>query len=194
MRVDEIDALFRRMDRLSASLQVKNGAGSEWDATDADGQTHSYRIRNVRPIDEIEDDIANLFLWVWNLKDYLKELSSKRGKNAQWIEQLVNQDPHLPICADIANRLKHGVLKTSRSDRFPQLQRAGYNVSVEAIGSITIGILQVEVDIADPNFIDIVMGVEDRNGELIGDAFAYLRGAIDTWESAFEQLRALPDS
>ena len=192
MRIDEIDALFRRMDRLSTSLQVKDGAGSQWNATDSDGQTHSYRIRNVRPIDEIEDNIANLFLWVWNLKDYLKELSLTRGKDAQFIEQLVNQDPHLPICADIANRLKHGVLKKSRSTQFPQLQRAGYKLSGEAIGRITFRTFEVDFDIADPELVEIVMGVEDRDGRYIGDALAYLRSAISTWEAVYGQLKEVP--
>lgn len=190
MQLNETGALFARIERLSASLNVKAGRGTEWSYTFPDGETHTYRIRNIRPPEQIEDDVASLLVWTWSLKDYLKTVAVERGKAGQTIEKIANDDSHLPVCADLANLLKHGKLIKSRSGKFPSLHRVRYEMGKEAFSRIFVAAFEVEIEVARPELVDVFMPVKDSAGNPMGDALEYVRGGITRWEALYDELTA----
>ncbi len=190
MHLEDIDNLLQRMTRLSRALEVKAGEGTEWKYTFPDGETHTYRFKNLRPPEQIEDDAFHLILWIWSSKDYMRELAVESGRSAQYVEDVAKKDPHLPMCADLANLLKHGKLTSSRTGRFPRFRRCHFEVPGKAVRELTIGPFTVELDVSKPELVEISIPVEDRNGRLMGDALEYARKGIARWEQLYRELKS----
>ena len=131
MNANDVQQLFDRLGRFAEKIKVKKGDGYQWDYTFPDGVETTYILRNIRNLNDIEDEITSYFIWVWNLKDYLKGLSKFIGRDPKEIESFVNSDNSLTICADIANRLKHGDLNKSRSSLFPTLGKLNLSLTKE---------------------------------------------------------------
>ena len=136
----------------------------------------------------MEDDIANLLIWVWNSKDYLKNFLKSKGGNPQFIETFIDNDEYLPVCGDLANQLKHGLLKKSRSGKFPKLGALRYTVPQSAIGALTIGAFEVDVEISIPKEVEFYQPVFDQSGNEIGNVLDILTKAISRLETLRNQL------
>lgn len=178
----QITELFERLGRLVAATKEKAGEGSAWDYTFPDGETHRYVIRGLKSHAEAEDSAFNLVLWVWNAKDHLKRRAEASGSDAQIVEDVVNTDPALAICADLANRLKHGELKRSRSGLYPRFGVVSFEAPQAAIASLTFRAFEVEVEIADPNLVEFSLPVIDQTGAQVGDAFQYAATGLASLE------------
>lgn len=177
-----IAELFERLGRLVAATEKKTGEGSAWDYTFPDGETHRYVIRGLKSHAEAEDSVCNLLIWIWNAKDYLKRRAETRGQDPQIVEDAVNADSILTVCGDLANRLKHGELKRSRSGRYPTLGVVSFTGPQASIGSLTFGAFEVEVEIADPSLVEFSLPVIDQRGGALGDAFEFAGRALSTLE------------
>lgn len=110
------------------------------------------------------------------------------GRNPQKVEDIVNSNINLQICADIANGLKHGSLNTSRSTHFPKLDRVRVSFTHKALSSVTFRGQEIEFDISKPQDVIFSICVHDRNGQEIGDGFKILSEAITSWENCFTLL------
>lgn len=189
MKLTEIESLFQRIRRLSNSLKIKNGPGISWHYTFPDGQTQTYRFKNIRPPEEIEDDIANMFIWTWSLKDYLKELARSKGLKPKLVEDAVNENDILTICGDLANLLKHGELKNgSRSGIFPKLLKPEYEIPQDAIESMTFEESTVTTVVSKPELVQIFVTVQDQHNQSLGDAHLFLTIAVTKWEEIYEHI------
>ena len=192
MKLPEIQRLFARVGRITAQLNGKAGPGTAWNYTFPDGSTTTYVITNVKTPEEIEDQFANLSIWTWAIKDYFKALAPTFGTKPNAIEDFVNANPALPLCADIANRLKHGELKESRSGQFPVVGRPTYKVPQAAVASLLVTANNVKLDVADPELVEIEVSVTSQSGIALGDGFEFLRDGIAAWESLLKQLLSAP--
>ena len=182
----EIATLFERLGRLVAATKQKAGDGTAWDHTFPNGETHRYVIRGLKSHAEAEDSAYNLLIWAWSAKDYLKKRAEALGRNGRAVEQAVNNDPDLAICADPANRLKHGSLdRGSRSGLNPRFGQVSFRAPQTAVGSLTFRAFEVEAQIEDPSQVDFLLPVLNNAGEEIGDAFVYAQTAI----LALERMR-----
>lgn len=188
MHIAEIKSLFERIKRLSSRLEKKEGTGHQWSYTFPDGLETTYLLKNIRNLEEIEDDITNLFIWAWNLKDYLKELAKANGRSPQEIEEIVNSDRNLQICADIANRLKHGSLRKSRLGSYPKLDRLRIEIPHTALSSITYRGQQVELNISKTQAVLLSIAVLNNDGGEIGDGFTIFSAALSRWEKYFRKV------
>ena len=189
MTAEEFKKLFDRIKRIQEELSQKSGTGIDWDYTFPDGETHSYRIINVKKPEKIEDDVTHLFLWVWSAKDYIKERVRQKGGNENDIENIVNSDRDLSICADVANYLKHSVLKKRpRSGHYCSLGSVKYEIPQSSIKALKIGYRYVETDVSNPSEITFKMAIEDKHGNVIGDAFDCLEKAISKWENVLSSF------
>ncbi|MDE2060609.1 MAG: hypothetical protein KGL31_04460 [candidate division NC10 bacterium] len=186
MTETQIAELFERLGRLVAATKQKTGEGSSWNYTFPDGETHRYVIRGLKSHAEAEDSAFNLLIWIWNAKDYLKRRADIRGQNAQIVEDVVNADPALAVCADLANRLKHGELRCSRSGWYPKFGVMSFTAPQAALGSLTFGAFEVAVEIADPSLVEFNLPVIDQSDAEVGNAFEFAARAL----SALEQLKA----
>lgn len=185
MNLSDLEKLLKRADRFRKKLQIKNGAGEKWSYTFENGETHFYSIEGIKSSEEVEDEITTMFIWLWNLKDYVKKYAVNNGKSKQWIEVKVNADPHLCVCADIANSLKHGGLDPkfkARSNKNPRLGKLKYQTPQEAMESISFSSFKVGLKIGNPALVDLEMPVLDHSGKIIGDAFKYLEYSLKAWE------------
>lgn len=182
MTSKDIDELFRRLGRLVNSSQVKAGNGTEWDYTFPNGETYRYIINNIRAHNEVEDAVGNLLIWIWNAKDYLKLRTEAKGQPRRLIEEFINSDPSLPICGDLAIRLKHGDTSKSRSGKFPRLGSVSFSAPQFAIKSLTFRAFEVAVDIGDPEGVDFRIPVLDEAGNELVDVFQVMASAIEVLE------------
>jgi hypothetical protein len=185
---DVID-LFERVRRLDRRIVVTDGPGVEWTAEVPGFGTQTYRITGMKSPQELEDDVKTLAIWVWSLKDYIKELLISQGRDGKKIEAFVDLNPVLQVCADIANSEKHSVLR--KPPRSGQKLRAGqlkFSIPQSAMSSITFFANEVQVDVSQPELVTIDVPVLDAEGNVIGDAIAYLRTGIFAWEMCARDL------
>lgn len=186
MTSEEIEGLFKRLARLVDASQVKAGNGTEWDYTFPNGETYRYIINNICSHNEVEDSVCNLLIWIWNAKDYLKLRAEAKWQSAKFIEEFINSDPSLPICGDLANRLKHGETNKSRSGKFPRLGSVCFSAPQSAISRLTFRAFEVAIDIGDPDGVDFRIPVLDKDENEVGDVFRFIASAI----ASLERLRA----
>jgi len=131
---------------------------------------------------KIKDDLENLYIWLWNVKDHMIErLASQIGAHPvakKMVDAFVNETRDLKIVADVANTAKHGKLKRTRSGRFA---RIGHFVTATPIplGREDIKIEKRHVRDDSRAFIS----VEDQDGKEIGDAAEIASRALSAWES-----------
>ena len=188
----ELEKLIGRADRFRKRLHEKQGDGTGWPFTVESGESHYISIDGVKSPEELEDDISSMFIWLWNLKDYVKKYVVKNGKSKDWVEAKVNLDPHLCICADLANSLKHGGLDLNprfkpRSGKSPRLGTLKYQAPQKAISSLSLGVFDVNVNVSNPEFVKLEMPVLGESDRILGDAFKYLEYALKAWEQIVKE-------
>jgi hypothetical protein len=195
MTLANLQELFARVARIIGALEEKAGPGTSWDYTFPDGSTTTYEISNVKTPEELQDQFASLAVWTWAIKDYLKALAPNLGTTPQAIEDYASQDRALPLCADLANLLKHGALKSSRSGHWPAAVKPSYVVkhdpkaAATPIKSILFTPGGVKLDVADPAFVEIRFEVKSTCGAFLGDGLELVSAAIASWEALYERLR-----
>jgi hypothetical protein len=188
MNSSEIQKLFNRLARLSEATQNKAGGKTAWDYTFSNGESHRYIFRNIKSHEEVEDNIFNLYIWIWNAKDYLKNRAKSKGRDPKYIERVINDDPLLQICADLANWLKHAKLKKSRSGKFPKLGSVKFTAHQSTIKSIIVRAFEVDIEFANPDGVEFKIPILDKADNQIGDAFEYAEEAIHRLEKLREKI------
>ena len=123
MNTADIDRLVGRIERVRAATEKKSGPGFQYGVPLPEGKVQSYTLKNVKCPEVIEDELAQLFVWVWSLKDYLKELVVARGGNKQVIEDVANSNRNLQLCADLANREKAFSSTAKQVGIIPQIRQ-----------------------------------------------------------------------
>src|SRR5688572_13012885 len=128
MNVVDVKRLQERIHRIRGIALDRRGGGMQWSYTFPDGETHAYTVTGLKSPEAVADDIAHWCVWVWSMKDRMKEFAVSLGRQASLVETVVNGDRDLQICADLANREKHGNLKQSRTGVFPKLGLVKYTI------------------------------------------------------------------
>jgi hypothetical protein len=186
----EIDNLFERLARHVNATKRHSGEGIAWQCTLPNGEVHAYGMVGVRTHAEAMDSAENLIMWIWASKDYLKKRAINVGEKSPNIEELVNKNIFLSVCADLANGLKHGGLDKSRgkgprSGMNPKLGEVSFTVPQAAISSLVLSDHYAGVNVSDPDKVEVKLPILAENGDHIGDAFDFAYQAI----KALEQLR-----
>ena len=182
MSPEALQALRSRIRRAQQAARKPRAEGYEQEHTLEDGTTHQYSIVGIKSPEQLEDELLALFVWVWSLKDYLKAVYKTRGLDPSFVERVVNESRALQYVADIANRAKHGVLRTSRSGAFAELIDVGFTVPQSSIAKITVGAFAVGMDITNLDDVELLAFVKANEGEA-ADAFTVLAEALAAWET-----------
>jgi hypothetical protein len=183
MNISEINKLKERIGRLKLKADDPKGAGAEWTVEFAPDKNELRKISGVKTPEEIEDEVSTVFLWLWSLKDYVKKLCMAKGADDRWVENAVNSDSDLCVCADIANSLKHcGLDSKSRSNRCPKLGNVVYKIDSAELASFKFYESGVTIDPSEFNLIRLELPVFDDHGRLVGDAFQILKNGIEAWD------------
>jgi len=179
----EFQRLRDRVNRFRVAVEAKAHSGYTETHTLPDGSEHTYRISGLKSPNQLEDELLSLFIWIWSMKDHLKELARARGADPRLIEKIADSEVSLGITADIANRAKHGYLRDSRSGRFSHLTDVGYSVPSAAIGRIVVGAFDVGLDIVLPESASLHASIEFESSDPPIDAFAVAEEAMKAWET-----------
>lgn len=116
-------------------------------------------------------------------KDYLKHRAEKNGHDPNYVERIINDDPVMIICGDLANLLKHGKLtRPSRSRKSPKLGSVKFTAHQSTIRSIIVRAFEVEINIANPSAVELEIPIFDNADIQIGEAFEYAAKAIHKLE------------
>ena len=189
----EIDKLFDRLARHAKATKRHGSEGTAWQCKLPNGEVHTYCMVGVRTHAEAMDSAENLIKWIWDSKDYLKKRAESVGKEGARIEEYVNQNIFLSVCADLANGLKHGGLDKSRKPRSqmsPRLGEVSFTFPQAAIGSLVFGDHHVAVNVSDPDKVEVKLPILAENGDLIGDAFDFAYQAILGLEKLRNEVEA----
>lgn len=150
-----------------------------------------YSISNIKNLEEHEDNIHELLIWLWNFKDNLKNKLESIGKSAQIVEEKVNEDKTLCIIADLANSLKHGKLKKSRSSLFPRLRRPKITAKLSDTDSIVFLKNKVHIELKKDNSIKPSTLVVSDDGKELGRAEDIAMEAIESWLRILRDLEKM---
>lgn len=186
MTPSDLEELKLRVQRLRARLEQKEGSGFSQSHTFENGETHNYKVNGVKPIEEFEDDLLGIFVWLWSAKDYLKEIARSNGKSPQEIENIVNREKSLQYVADIANRSKHGVLNQSRSGEFAELANVGISIPQHAMKSLVFGAFDVTTNVSKPEFVEYSANVVVSGGRKVCTAQELIQSTLLLWEAHAE--------
>lgn len=87
------------------------------------GRQHDF------PSDYYQDEVYAFFLNCYHLKDWIKNDKSV-GAAAAKVEEFINNNKELSVCADICNGIKHLRLTSTRSGQDPRWGPQKFNVQL----------------------------------------------------------------
>ncbi|EKJ99357.1 hypothetical protein RBSH_05331 [Rhodopirellula baltica SH28] len=183
MNFADFTQLRSRIERAHATIHAKAHVGFAKQQVAQDGSSCSIDVRGVKSPEQLEDEILNLFIWVWSMKDYLKELCRHGNVNPKKIEDLVNTESSLMIAADIANRSKHGELRQSRTGEFAKLQDVQIALPQNIIQSIGFHDSTIQIEVAIPDDAELNATIAFDSGAPSQNAFTVAQDAISAWET-----------
>ena len=178
----ELLEIQSRIERAKTAVQDASGTKYEtfYQAEGTDFTTF-FCAHGVKDLNQLEDDFLNLFIWTWNLKDYLKISFQNMGIDAQEVEKIVSNTKALGYVSDIANRAKHGVLEKSRSNEFAELVNIGIEIPQKSIERITFSGQEISTYIKNPQNL-IIQATIRTNVGIDYDAIEILTSAMNAWE------------
>jgi hypothetical protein len=182
MTYQALESLRARIRRLEAAVRQPAGSGFEEVFSAKDGSGYTVGFTGVKSPAQLEDDLLNLFIWIWSLKDYLKEAYLRQGFEPREVEELVNRTQALQYVSDVANRAKHARPSDSRSGEFAELVEVGLEVPQTALSRLSVEAFSVGVEVAQPHEVKLCATVKLKNGDGF-DAFSVLSEAVAAWES-----------
>lgn len=178
-----LDAMRSRIERTHRAVQTVSGASYEtsYRAAGQDFATN-FKAVGVKAPEQLEDEFLALFVWVWSLKDHIKAAFEALGLPGALVEAEVNACPALTYVADIANRAKHGILKSSRSGQDAELVDVGFTIPQEAVARLIIAGPDVTLEVKDLSQVEIHAWVVAGTSTRI-DALTVLSEAMNCWET-----------
>jgi hypothetical protein len=183
MNKSEFSKIYERVKRTHDIVYRKASAGFSQTNQNPDGTSTHIEVAGLKSPETLEDELLNLFVWVWSMKDYLKTLCQDRGITGQKIENIANTNRSLSITADVANRAKHGQLTQSRSGDFARLQNVSVSIPQSAIASIAFEKQSVVIAVGIPENAELFAEIGFDSGLAPVDAFPIAVQALSAWET-----------
>ena len=178
----ELQQIRERIKRTMCIVQRMAGAGYRQSHVLSDGNTHDYHVRGIKSPSQLEDELLNLFIWVWSMKDYLKESYKASGIDPSSVEKVVDANRELQLISDIANRAKHGNLVKSRSRQFATLVNVGITIPQSSIQNIIVEAFSVKMNVKDTDNVEFRVDIQCSSSGEVLDAFTVLHLGLKAWE------------
>ena len=182
MNKSDFSKLFERVQRAHDAVYRKANSGFVQSLKHPNGSSTHLEMIGIKAPELLEDELLNLFIWIWSMKDYLKTLCETLGIAGSRIEQLANIERSLSIAADIANRAKHGVLRKSRSGDFAKLQNVRISIPHSAFASIAFHRPTVRITVNIPDDAELFAEIGFDSGLAPIDAFQTASQAFTAWQ------------
>lgn len=191
MDLGTVKSILHRVDMIIQTIRPEDRQTYIFDHR-ADGTTVTWRINNAVSPQNVYQDVETAAIWLWSLKDYLKERIASTGGDPRIVEAHVDSSEYLPLLADVANTAKHGKLNRSRSGRYAHLSGSSLLIpSGLHMRGLSDKDADVELTLADPDGVDYKVDVSDQHDKYIGDGLVVLRNALDEWRSFIQQQPTL---
>lgn len=187
MNQDRLAELYARIGRIRKRLNINAGSGFSSSAEVEGGKQHYHILGIKNPVDR-KDEILNLMVWVWSMKDHLIKKMEMSGiakvQSKLAVEGEILRCFELQICMDVANSEKHsGLDRKSWSGLHPEIQAGGFVAPQESLRKITLDENGITLDVDKPELVRFPANVHDSQGCYLGDALEILDVAISRWES-----------
>lgn len=141
-------------------------------------------------IEDVKDELSNLYLWLWNAKDHLAlrlhESGTVQTRKAagRMVDDYVNQHRALRLVADVANTEKHAELSKSRSGSFAAI--GGYTTVMPLfLDPYSLKSTDTEVKRRSRSYVRLV----DGDGNTLGDAVEVASRALALWQAFVDKHR-----
>ncbi|MFM1699815.1 hypothetical protein ACJ5ZS_01990 [Aeromonas salmonicida] len=174
------------------SRYISKSSDLEWPEDIVDFDNQSFVVNGIKPLVQVQDDIESAFVWCWSIKDlFINDLISKnKSVSKKIIENEINKHVCLTYCADIANRLKHGELRDSRSGQFAKLSVV-QSILVNTEFTSAIYRLDGKYFIFPKNkdCAKIKANVNDENGQFLLDAYTCLHESLIAWDYIYSKFK-----
>src|ERR1700675_1324931 len=109
MNYEDLNKLRVRISRQITAIGTNPIDGTQLNYSEA-GVLKRSKFIGCKSPQELRDELEGLAISIWNLKDYIKTQLNAQGQDPNDVEEYVDGRKFLPLCADIANSAKHGVL------------------------------------------------------------------------------------
>ncbi|MHC9244861.1 hypothetical protein [Aeromonas jandaei] len=167
------------------SRYISKSSNLEWPENIVDFNNHSFIVNGIKPLIQVQDDIESAFVWCWSIKDLLiaELINTNPSISKEMLESEINKHSCLTYCSDIANGLKHGGLRKSRSGKFAQLAVVQ---SILVNSELVSVIYRLEgkyfIVPKDRDCVKIKACVNDENGQFLLDAYKCLHESLIAWD------------
>jgi hypothetical protein len=188
--IKSLEEIWQRIQRALNTIETKSGLSFNQAYVVNDIST-SLKVTGIKSPEQLEDELLNIFIWLWSIKDYLKAAYKKLGLNSQVIEKLVDSKFNLQLISDIANRSKHGDLEKSRSKRYAVLTNVCIDVPSKAVSKITVEANTISLNINSAQETKFRARIEDMHGRDICDAFEVVSSGLEIWEAEVLKINLL---
>jgi hypothetical protein len=179
MSVESLEELLSRIARLKERMAQRGGAGDAIKSSDEFETT--VIVESVKPANEVDDDLAAIFVWLWSVRDYIIAKVTEGSIKKSLVDVEIDKHLCLKLCSDIANRQKHQNLSKSRSGRFARILKSGYSIPQEAIGRITCEGRQTTFAISQPAMTRITADIVDNEDNRIIGAIECIEQSLEAW-------------
>lgn len=179
MSVRSLEELFCRIARLKQRMAQRGGAGDTLKSSD-EFETTAI-VESVKPANEVDDDLAAIFIWLWSVRDYIIAKVTESGIRKSLVDDEIDKYLCLKLCSDIANSQKHQSLSTSRSGRFARILKSGYSIPQEAIDHITCEGRKTTFAISQPEMTTITADIVDNKDNRIIGAIECIEQSLEAW-------------
>ena len=179
-----------RIHRLLGAFGTQEGNGIMQEYL-GDGMIMNTRCIGMPSPQQVEEQTDALAVWIWSLKDYIKERYAILGGNQADVETYINNCRYLPLCADIANGAKHGTLTQSRSGKFARIGRISIPIRGGLIIQQTRHDPDVDVKVMASGYDRPKVLVNSNQGKYLGSGEVILRNGMKEWDAFFRRYPQL---
>ena len=188
--INSLEEIWQRIERALTTIETKSDLSFSQLYVINDMATN-LKVTGIKSPEQLADELLNIFVWLWSIKDYLIEVYKKFSLDHKIIEKLVNRTFTLQLISDIANRSKHGSLRKSRSKRYAILTKVGIGIPQKAVSQITVGADTITMNVSSAQEIKLRARIEDIDGQDICDAFEIIWSSIAIWKKEISKINAL---
>ena len=151
--------------------------------------TISFFNKNEEP--EVLNQINNVISNLSNLKDCLKNILKKKGKDGKIIEKEIDNSIYLQLVIALSNQEKHGYpLKNRRSKKDPQIKNInrGFTASDRADNLL---VKKSDGSSMKNCMVKIIADITDNNGNFLYRLDDLVENALSDWEKIIKKYNII---
>ena len=108
--INSLEEIWQRIERALTTIETKSDLSFSQLYVINDMATN-LKVTGIKSPEQLADELLNIFVWPWSIKDYLIEVYKKFSLDHKIIEKLVNRTFTSQLISDIANRSSMALLE-----------------------------------------------------------------------------------